>query len=69
MVLLGVIVYFIPWYSFKRMRVIKKRLEMEEEKLDLSGYKLERQDRVAEELKNIKLEENKFKEKIRSLED
>lgn len=47
-VILGVIIYFIPWYSFKRMRVIKKRLGLEEEKLDLSEHQLQRQDRIAE---------------------
>lgn len=47
-VILGVIIYFIPWYSFKRMRVIKKRLGLEEEKLDLSEHQLQRQDKIAE---------------------
>ncbi len=45
-VALGVIVYFIPWYSFKRMRVIKKRLVLEEDKLDLSEHQLHRQDKI-----------------------
>ena len=47
-VALGVIIYFIPWYSFKRMRVIKKRLGLEEEKLDLTEHQLERQDKMAD---------------------
>ncbi|MBY0376778.1 cohesin domain-containing protein [Patescibacteria group bacterium] len=45
---LGVIIYFIPWYSWKRMRVIKKKLGLEEEKIDISGRELERQDKVME---------------------
>lgn len=45
---LGVLVYFIPWYSFKRMRVLKKKLGLEEEKLELSGHALGRQDKVIE---------------------
>src|SRR3989344_2824123 len=43
---LGVIIYFIPWYSWKRMRVIKKKLGLEEEKIELSGHQLERQDKI-----------------------
>jgi len=43
---LGVIIYFIPWYSFKRMRVLKKKLGLEEEKIELSGHQLERQDKL-----------------------
>ena len=45
---LGVIIYFIPWYSWKRMRVLKKKLGLEEEKLELSGHQLERQDKIME---------------------
>ncbi len=43
---LGVIIYFIPWYSWRRMRLIKKKLGLEEEKLELSGHQLEREDKV-----------------------
>lgn len=43
-VALGVIIYFIPWYSFSRMRVIKKRMGLEEEQLTLSEHQLMRQD-------------------------
>jgi hypothetical protein len=43
---LGVIIYFIPWYSWKRMRVLKKKLGLEEEKLELSGHALERQEKI-----------------------
>ncbi|MDP2789196.1 MAG: hypothetical protein Q8O46_04095 [bacterium] len=45
-VALGVIVYFIPWYSFRRMRVIKKKIGLEEEQLVLSEHQLERQDKI-----------------------
>lgn len=54
---LGVIIYFIPWYSWRRMRVIKKKLGLEEEKFDLSGHQLERQDKILD--KNV----NKFVQK------
>ncbi len=43
---LCVIIYFIPWYSWKRMRVIKKKLGFEEEKIEVSGHQLERQEKV-----------------------
>lgn len=33
---LGVLIYFIPWYSRLRMRLIQKRLHLEEEKISLS---------------------------------
>ncbi|HEV7702248.1 MAG TPA: cohesin domain-containing protein [Candidatus Paceibacterota bacterium] len=52
-VALIVIIYFIPWYSFKRMRVIKKRLGLEEEKLDLSEHQLERQDKMQDKIDAI----------------
>jgi phage shock protein PspC (stress-responsive transcriptional regulator) len=45
---LGVIIYFIPWYSWKRMRVLKKKLGLEEEKIEISSHQLERQDKVAD---------------------
>ncbi len=48
-VVLGVIIYFIPWYSFKRMRVIKKKLGLEEEKINLSEHQLEHQDKIMEQ--------------------
>ncbi len=43
-----VLIYFIPWYSFRRMRVIKRRLGLEEEKIELSAHELNRQDKVME---------------------
>jgi hypothetical protein len=50
-VLLGTVIYFIPWYSWRRMRVLKKKLGLEEEKIELSGHQLERQDKILD--KNI----------------
>lgn len=43
---LVVIIYFIPWYSWRRMRVIKRKLGLEEEKIELSTHQMERQDKV-----------------------
>lgn len=43
---LVVIIYFIPWYSWRRMRVIKKKLGLEEEKIELSTHQMERQDKI-----------------------
>jgi hypothetical protein len=43
---LMVIIYFIPWYSFRRMRVLKKKLGLEEEKIDIAGRGLEREEKV-----------------------
>ncbi len=43
---LGMIVYFIPWYSFKKMRVMKRQLGLEEEKIVLSEHELLRQDKI-----------------------
>lgn len=37
---LMVIIYFIPWYSWRRMRVIKKRLLLEEEELSSSRRRI-----------------------------
>jgi hypothetical protein len=42
----SIIIFFIPWYSFRRMRVIKKKLALEEEKLDLSEHEIENQDKM-----------------------
>lgn len=43
-VVLCVIIYFIPWYSWLRMRILKKKLGLEEEKIELTGINLARQD-------------------------
>ena len=45
-VALCVIIYFIPWYSWKRMRVLRKKLGLEEEKIEVSAHQLERQDKM-----------------------
>lgn len=49
-VLLSVIIYFIPWYSWLRMRLLKKKMHLEEEKVELTGIKLLKE----EELDNKK---------------
>lgn len=41
-----VVIYFIPWYSWRRMRVLKKKLGLEEERLEITSHQLERQDKV-----------------------
>ena len=41
-----VIIYFIPWYSWLRMRIIKKKIGLEEEKIEISQHQLKRQDEV-----------------------
>ena len=46
---LVVIIYFIPWYSFKRMRVLKKKLGFEEEKIEISSHQLERQEKILDQ--------------------
>lgn len=50
---LGVIIYFIPWYSFKRMRVLGKRLGLEEEKIDISGKQMERHYKMDDKFENL----------------
>lgn len=45
-VILCVIIYFIPWYSWLRMRVLKKKIGLEEEKIELTGINLARQDNL-----------------------
>ncbi|MEO5635002.1 MAG: cohesin domain-containing protein [Candidatus Paceibacterota bacterium] len=45
-----VIIYFIPWYSWKRMRVLRKKLTLEEEKVELSEHQLVRQDKLQDKL-------------------
>lgn len=49
---LCVIIYFIPWYSWRKMRVLKKKLGLEEEKIDISGHQLERQDKILDKSVN-----------------
>ncbi len=44
-VALGMIIYFIPWYSVHRMRVIKRQMGLKEEELEISAHQLERKDK------------------------
>lgn len=39
-VILCVIIYFIPWYSWLRMRILKKKINLEEEKIELATNNL-----------------------------
>lgn len=48
-VLLCVIIYFIPWYSWLRMRVLRKKIVLEEEKLDISEHQLKHQDKILDQ--------------------
>ena len=50
---LGVVIYFIPWYSFKRMRVLGKKLGLEEEKLDISGKQMERHYNMSDKIEKL----------------
>jgi hypothetical protein len=43
---LAMIVYFIPWYSTRRMRILKRKMGLEEEKIELTQHQLERQDEI-----------------------
>lgn len=40
------VIYFIPWYSSKRMRIIKRKMGLEEEEIELTEHKLKRQDQL-----------------------
>lgn len=51
-VTLCVIIYFIPWYSFRKMRVIKKKFGLEEEKIEITEHQLERQDKAEDKVSN-----------------
>ena len=51
-VALCVIIYFIPWYSWRKMRVLKKKIGLEEEKLNLSTHQIERQDKILDKTVN-----------------
>lgn len=41
-----VVIYFIPWYSFHRMRVLKRKLGLEEEKIAASRHELLRKEKI-----------------------
>lgn len=63
-VVLCVVIYFIPWYSWLKMRIIKKKLGLEEEKILVSGHQIERQDKIldntVEKITNPKTEANQY---------
>lgn len=40
------LIYFIPWYSSRRMRILKRKMGLEEEKIQLTEHELERQDKM-----------------------
>lgn len=42
-VVLGVIIYFIPWYSWRRMRVLRRKMGLEEEKIAFTEHELARE--------------------------
>ncbi len=54
-----VIIYFIPWYSWRKMRVIKKKLTLEEEQIEISGHQLERQDKILDKTVDKLVDEHK----------
>lgn len=45
-VILCVIIYFIPWYSWLRMKILKKKMNLEEEKIDISGIHLAKEENL-----------------------
>ena len=45
-VVLCVIIYFIPWYSWLKMKVLKKKIGLEEEELELSGINMARKENL-----------------------
>jgi hypothetical protein len=40
------LIYFIPWYSSRRMRIMKRRMGLEEEKIILTEHHLEHEDKL-----------------------
>jgi len=40
------LIYSIPWYSSRRMRILKRKMGLEEEKIQLTEHELERQDKM-----------------------
>lgn len=54
-----VIIYFIPWYSWRKMRVLKKKLSLEEEQIEISGHQLVRQDKILDRTVDKLVEEKK----------
>jgi len=39
---LGVIIYFVPWYSWRKMHLMKEKMLLEEEKIELTAEELRR---------------------------
>ncbi len=48
-VLLGVAIYFIPWYSGLRMRILKKKVGLEEEEIEIAEHRLRKSDPLRDE--------------------
>lgn len=44
--LLLVILYFIPWYSWRRMKILRKKMVIEEDKLDLTDKNLLKENEI-----------------------
>jgi hypothetical protein len=51
-VILCVIIYFIPWYSWLRMKILKKKMNLEEEKIEISGIHLAKEENLFNKEKN-----------------
>lgn len=49
--LLGVIVYFIPWYSRLRMRIIKHKTDLEDQEIHLSEVQLQKKTELVGNIK------------------
>ncbi|MDE2031344.1 MAG: hypothetical protein KGI58_03765 [Patescibacteria group bacterium] len=45
-VALAMFIYFIPWYSSKRMRILRRKMSLEEEKIEINQHELEHQDEL-----------------------
>ena len=41
-----VLIYFIPWYSSRRIRILKRKMGLEEEKIEITEHQLQREDRM-----------------------
>ena len=49
MVGLVILVYSIPIYASKRMRILNRRMGLEEEKIEITQHQLEHEDKVLSE--------------------
>lgn len=58
-VVLCVIIYFIPWYSWLRMKILKKKMNLEEEKIELSGIHLAKEENLFNKENNQQKNEQK----------